>query len=220
MPKLKDNALPSYRLHKQSGQAVVTLSGRDLLLGQHNTAASRAEYQRRVSEWVANGRRLAQAPPEMTISTLVDAYRRHVEGYYRHSDGTPTGEADNIRQAIRALRKLYGSTLAAEFGPLKLKTVREAMIHPADGAPGWTRKNINKQINRIRQMFKWAVENEMVPATVHHGLAAVAGLKAGRTEARESEPVRPVPDAYIEAMLGNVSKQIGTMIRLQLLTGA
>ena len=27
MPRLKENQLPSYRLHKQSGEAVVTLSG-------------------------------------------------------------------------------------------------------------------------------------------------------------------------------------------------
>ncbi len=36
MPKLKENQLPSYRLHKQSGQAIVTLSGRDHLLGSRD----------------------------------------------------------------------------------------------------------------------------------------------------------------------------------------
>ena len=40
MPKLKDNQVPSYRLHKQSGQAIVTLSGRDSLLGRHGSAAT------------------------------------------------------------------------------------------------------------------------------------------------------------------------------------
>jgi hypothetical protein len=35
--------VPSYRLHKQSGQAIVTLSGRDHLLVPYGTAASRAE---------------------------------------------------------------------------------------------------------------------------------------------------------------------------------
>ena len=34
---------PSYRLHKPSGQAVVTLNGRDYYLGKHGTAESRAE---------------------------------------------------------------------------------------------------------------------------------------------------------------------------------
>ena len=36
MPKLK-RKLPSYRLHKASGQAVVTLSGRDDYLGPYGS---------------------------------------------------------------------------------------------------------------------------------------------------------------------------------------
>ena len=58
MPKLRHNAVPSYRLHKQSGQAIVTLSGRYFLLGPINSAASRREYSRLIGEWIANDRRL------------------------------------------------------------------------------------------------------------------------------------------------------------------
>ncbi len=47
---------PAYRLHKRSGQAVVTLSGRDHYLGPHRTKVSLAEYDRLVGEWLANGR--------------------------------------------------------------------------------------------------------------------------------------------------------------------
>ena len=42
MPKLAPNQVPSYRRHKQSGQAIVSLSGRDFLLGPYGSAASRA----------------------------------------------------------------------------------------------------------------------------------------------------------------------------------
>src|SRR5262249_24564886 len=47
--------VPSYRLHKQSGQAVVTLSDgtggrRDVLLGKYGSPKSRADYTRVVSE--------------------------------------------------------------------------------------------------------------------------------------------------------------------------
>jgi len=41
---------PSYRLHRPSGQAVVTLDGRDHYLGKHGSRGSRAEYDRLVSE--------------------------------------------------------------------------------------------------------------------------------------------------------------------------
>jgi site-specific recombinase XerD len=68
-------------------------------------------------------------------------------------------------------------------------------------------------------MFKWAVANEKVPASVHHGLKAVDGLKRGRCDVRESPPVKPVPDAFVDAVLPHVSRQIAAMIELQRLTG-
>ena len=44
--------IPKYRLHKATGQAVVTLDGRDNYLGKHGTAVSRAEYERLIAEWL------------------------------------------------------------------------------------------------------------------------------------------------------------------------
>jgi hypothetical protein len=52
MPRLV-KALPSYRKHRSSGQAVVTLNGRDIYLGTHGTQASRIEYDRLTGEWLA-----------------------------------------------------------------------------------------------------------------------------------------------------------------------
>ena len=47
--------VPSYRRHKPSGQAVVTLNGRDIYLGKWDTKASRTEYDRLIGEWLAVG---------------------------------------------------------------------------------------------------------------------------------------------------------------------
>jgi integrase len=68
-------------------------------------------------------------------------------------------------------------------------------------------------------MFKWAVHNEMVPASVHHGLKAVDGLRKGRTDVRESQPVKPVPDAFVDAIMPFVNRQVRAMVELQRLTG-
>ena len=46
MPSVHPAQVPSYRRHRATGQAVVTLCGRDHYLGKWNTAASRAEYDR------------------------------------------------------------------------------------------------------------------------------------------------------------------------------
>ena len=48
--------IPSYRRHKPSGRAVVTLNGRDRYLGPWNSATSKAEYERLIGEWLSNGR--------------------------------------------------------------------------------------------------------------------------------------------------------------------
>ncbi len=44
MPRLTKK-IPSYRLHKRSGQAVVTLNGRDHYLGEHNSQGSKDVYR-------------------------------------------------------------------------------------------------------------------------------------------------------------------------------
>ena len=85
---------------------------------------------------------------------------------------------------------------------------------------GWCRSHINKQVSRIKSMFRWAVEQEMVPGSVHHALLAVKGLKRGRCEAPESEPVRPVPEEHVFAIKPYVSRQVWAMIQVQLYTGA
>jgi hypothetical protein len=75
-------------------------------------------------------------------------------------------------------------------GPLSLRAVQQAMVDL-----GSCRRYINQNINIIRRMLKWAVENELLPGSVHHGLQTLSPLKAGRSAAGESDPVRPVPDA-------------------------
>ncbi len=50
MPKL-GNRPPSYRFHMASGQAVVTIDGRDHYLGRHGSAPSHERYSQLIAEW-------------------------------------------------------------------------------------------------------------------------------------------------------------------------
>ncbi|MBN2490307.1 MAG: site-specific integrase, partial [Planctomycetes bacterium] len=211
MPELAYR-VPQYRRHRASGQAIVKLSGKTYYLGPHGTEASRAEYDRLVAEWMRNGRRFQRGSTDITVNELLLAYWRFAEGYYRQ-DGQPTSELNAIRIACRPLRRLYGSTQARDFGPLALKVVREAMV-----SRGWVRTSVNHHIVRIRRLFKWAAENEMIPPDVHSALTKVSGLKRGRTAAPESSPVRPVPAAHVAAVLPHVSAQVRAMIEILRLT--
>jgi len=207
---------PKYRLHKPSGLTVVRINGRDIYLGPYGSPESQAEYRRLVAEWLTAHRQIGLVPrgsTDLTVNELMLAYLRHVDEYYR-KNGTPTTEPVNIKLALRPLHRIYGHTVACDFGPLALKTVRRAMIE-AD----LCRNEVNKRIRHIVRMYKWAVENELVPATVHYGLKAVTGLKRDRSEARESEPVKPVPETFVNAIEPHVARQVWAMVMLQRLTG-
>jgi integrase len=227
---------PSYRLHKQSGQAIVTLTDpsgrrRDVLLGEFDTPQSRAEYDRVIAEWVAAGRRLVDpqggsaAAATRSVNEVLAAFWGHAEAHYRHPDGTPTRELADFKLSLRALRHLYGDSPAGEFGPLALKAVRQLLIdgyeHPKYGAqPPLSRGVVNQRIGRIRRVFRWAVEQEMVPPSVYQGLAAMRGLARGRSGAREREPVRPVAEEVVREMQPFMNRHVRGMVDVQLLTGA
>lgn len=222
--------VPSYRRHRQSGQAIVCLVDavtkrrKDRLLGPYGSAASKAEYKRLIVEWEANGRLLPDQTTDYTIPELIQRFWAHVTTYYRHSDGSPTGEVQCFTYALRPLKYLHKMTVAKDFGPSALKTVRELMVrgynHPKFGPqPPICRTQINARVKRIRRMFRWAVENELVPPGVLHGLQAVQALKRGRTEARESDPVQPVARAVVEATLPHMPSIVADMVQLQLETG-
>lgn len=202
-----------YRLHKPSGQAVVTVEGKDFYLGKHQSEESRAEYDRIIGEWLANGRRLKDSgsKKETTILELVHAYWNHAKVYY---GGGHRGEVGSIKLALVHLKRLYGHTKANQFGPLALKTVRGQMVNA-----GWSRNYINSQIGRIRRAFKWATEEELVKPDIYHGLMAVSGLKKGKSDAVELAPIQSASESMVRAIFPYVAPQIRAMIELQLLTG-
>ncbi|MDB5351653.1 MAG: site-specific tyrosine recombinase XerC [Planctomycetota bacterium] len=181
---------PKYRHYKPKDLAVVRLDGQDDYLGKYGSEASREKYRRVVAEWPT------RATPKLTLSTtpaagqeptvnvlILALWTRHAASNYRHPDGSPTGELDNYRDSLRPLRRLYGLTRAGDFGPSALKLVREEMIRA-----NLARTTINQRIGRIVRVFRWGVEDEMIPPALLQALRAVAGLQCGRSEARESLP--------------------------------
>jgi integrase len=205
-----------------------------VLLGKFNTKASRVEYARVLAEWEAAGRRLPQPAgggADLTVNELMLLLWPHADRHYRGPDGVASNEPNDFRLSLRPLRALYGHTGAANFGPLSLKAVQRAT---ADGSwmterekakelqrgkpVGCSRGVTNQRVGRVRRIFRWAVENELVPPSVLHGLQAVRGLQKGRGGARETEPVKPVPLAYVEAVLPHLLPEVAAMVQLQLHT--
>jgi integrase len=216
----RPRGIPTYRKHKKSGQAIVTLPDglgrrRDILLGKYGTAASRHEYARVIGEWEASGRSLVHTQPanDLSVNEVLVAYWQFAQGYYR-KNGKPSRQVPRIKASLKPVRELYGHTAAKDFSPLSLKAVRERFIQN-----GWCRRYVNAATGCVKRVFKWATAEGLTPPAVYHGLMAVEGLKHGRCQAPESKPVRPVADADVEATLPYLNRAIAAMVRLQRLSG-
>ncbi len=206
--------VPKYRKHRASGQAIVTLAGKDFYLGPHGTAVSKREYDRLVHEWLAAGRSpsFGAAPDQLTMVELIAAYLRFAKPYYGEGN---RGELTNMKRPLRLLRELYGKTNPAEFGPQQFKAVREKLV-----AEALSRTYINAVMKRLCRFFRWAASEGHIPASTPQTLSMIPGLRRGRSGVRETSPVRPVDPADVEATLPFLSGVVAAMVRTQLHTGA
>lgn len=151
----------------------------------------------------------------LTVNELVLVYRWHTHQYYR-KNGEVTREATITDDVIRYLRKHHATTFLDDFGPVALDELRDGMITDLD----WSRKHINKQVNRLIRMFTWSAEKELVAPASPLALKSLAGLKKGRTTARETDGVTCVDDAVVDATVPHRPDVVADMVRLQRLTGS
>ena len=219
MPRHR-NLTPTYTQHKQSGRGrliwtdTAGVRHEKLLPGVYGSDESLAAKARLELELATSPTRNTVASTDITVAELMAAYVVHAARYYVDADGKPTKELDNMKTAIKPVRELYAETLAAEFGPRALAAVRQHMV-----GLDWCRSLVNHQIDRIRRAMKWAASEELIPVTTYQALRTLAGLRRGRTDARESDPVRPVPDDVVKATLPHLSHHVRVMVELMMYTG-
>ena len=187
-----------------------------IYLGEYDSPASLKAYSRIVDE-------LAESPlpavptlqhlGDLRVVELCAEYKDFCVGYYRKND-MPTRYVDQIELSLNLLSETCGETRVREFGPRALKAFRQTMI-----ARKLSRNYINAQIRCLKRMFKWGVEEELVPPSVHQALICVTGLRKGRSEARETAPIGPVSDEVIEATIFYLPAVVASMVRLQRVSG-
>ncbi len=209
---LSTGRIPKYRKHS-SGQARVTINGRDYLLGPHGTKTSKNEYDRVIAEFLASGRSptFGIQQDAYTVAMLIRDYLSHARSYYGTDEAS---DYHRIIPALKPVKALYAKSNAADFGPTQIKAVRETMVRS-----GLTRQGVNRRIKLIVRAFKWAASEAKIPASVYETLRLGPSLKKGRTLAPESEPVTPVDMDTVEATLEQLSPVVADMVRVQLLIG-
>lgn len=161
----------------------------------------------------------------ITVRVLVAAFLDHAETYYV-KNGRPTNSAKRFQNVARPLLQLYGSLPVDEFGPAALDVLRSKWIEsrkvqkpdPYKKPEPLSREYVNQCIGFIKQIFKWGVEKELVKPETHYALCQLAGIKKGRSRAKELPKIKPVDDEVVEETLPFLPSPVAAMVRLQRLT--
>jgi len=218
---MRRHRLPSYRLHKASGQGIVTLNGKDHYLGLYDTPESHSKYHQVIADWLNNGTAapvvtaMAVVEPRttqhaLTVNEIILRFLEYGAAYYS-KEGR---ELEQFKLSLRPLREVCGPMIVSTFGPKMLKTVQRRMVEL-----GWCRRVVNRRITRIRTMMKWAESEELIPFGTTHALATVRGLRRGELGVKESKPIMPAQLAEVQAVLPHCSSTIASMLQLQFLAG-
>jgi site-specific recombinase XerD len=218
--------IPKLCHHKSTGLAYVTdpRVKKEVYLGRWGTPQAEDAYRAWAADYLLSGQKAdpnAPAAPHarprpfspITVDQLLERYLDHAETYYV-KDGKITSEVGSLRQVARTVSALFGMTRAQDFTPGRLLAVREVMV-----TRGLSRNWINSQVHKVRRVWRWGVEQELVSAQVWQALQAVAGLRRGRTLARETEPILPADRKMIEAAQACMRPMLRDMVSVHLLTG-
>jgi integrase len=198
----------SYRLHRGSGQAVVTLQGRTYYLGRYGSPESKEKFHRLVAESMVSAT-FGTKKNHVSVAEAVVKYLEYTKVYY------PTGQEHHCNVvACKPMIELYASIKVADFGITELKVVRDWWVKR-----GSSRGYVNAMVKRIVRMSRWWSEEKIIDPSVHHALKCVSHLKRGRCDVREADPVKPVSDSDIEKTLPFLPQVVADMVRLQRLIG-
>jgi hypothetical protein len=176
----KSTGLAYFALADEQGRCRRFYQGR--YFGPDGTTADTATLVR-ASRWLLAYRAVGGPPTSdatrgLTVAALIERYRKHAETYY---GGPHASQCEHFAAIGKFLVESHGDVRAEEFGPLALRTFRDKMV--ATGR--WTRGGINRNVQAVRRMFRWAASHELLPVAVFQALATVEGLHRGRTTAPE-----------------------------------
>jgi integrase len=178
-------------------------------LGLTGSDEARQKYLRIIAEIEANhGAPQTIGHRNLTVAELVAAYLREAEAYYCES------QFWRVKRAMESVTILYRKTLASEFGPVKLKAVRQTFIKA-----GYCRRLCNQLTGCIRRAWRWASAGELVPHAVSAALSDLPDLRKRRSAAPDHPEIEPVEPEIIEATLPFLLPQVAAIVRFQQYVG-
>lgn len=195
----KQNLIPNLLKHP-SGRAYCRWKSHCYYFGKHGTAESEEAFRRFCAELLASGSPPLNSP-SLTVAELSERYLEHARRIYKAE------QVAKIEDLIALTVGLYGSLKAADFGPSKLRTIRQKFLERE-----YANSTVNQRVNWLAGMFRWGVSWELVPASVSHALESVERL------IDDSEEVEPAPEDAIVKALAHMTLNARTMCEVILLT--
>lgn len=183
-----------------------------------------------------------QSRPPATVGELIQRYLAYARRRYRKKNGTPTGHAENMAQALRAIELTSVEVESAElatrqasdtgdtgggrwvrvlidlkpddFNQWDLRAARDVMV-----AAKLSIVTINNRVNRIRQVFTTASGWDWCDKGVPMLLKTVEPLEEGRCEAKVLPAKRPVKESVVMRTVERVPELLALAIKTQWHTG-
>ncbi len=218
--------------HGASGQARIKIAGRHVYLGRWGSQESYVEHARLAAE---HSRRVAQNEPpvpvckdRLTVCEVADRWLLSAEKQF----GKDHHEVREIGRVILVMTRIHGRTNAAAFGANELEEIRDSMI---DGSwrtekeladlrkqkrhAGWCRSQINKQVTRIRRVWRWAEKRGLVPRGSWEHLRTLEPLGAHVPGVRQKPKRKAVDWDRVSAAMEHTPAVVAAMLELQWFTG-
>lgn len=203
------NHLPTYISHP-SGIARIYWRGQFRNLpGAYGSIESQAAFHRLSAVIAAIGRFPDEEPAKTTVAELGERFIAHARQRYRYSR-----ESINLSYAVDAMTELFGDRPAESFGPPELKAVRYRLLQR-----GQCRNTVNARAKQITAIFRWAVEERIVPHGVWATLSAVRPIARGQDGATDYDAVRPISDGHYMMTLDKIPSRYRPALEVQRLTG-
>lgn len=235
MGRRKLNARPRMRHHKKSNQARVTLFGKTYWLGRWGSPEAKEKLDRVLATHAGNAARKADpssaaiaaaneatapVPVGMTVGEVCFEWLKWMQA--TRPDVETTNTWGQGKAACRALQTVKDMP-AVEFGPKAFQAVRQVLIDTPviyrrkDGTTTEKRRSrryVNDLANRIRQIWRWAVAQELISPDKLAAIMAVPSLREGDSTAVETDRRQAVPPDMVDQVCELLTAEQAALVRL------
>lgn len=194
-------------------QARVLIRRRYHYLGPWDSAEARQRYGELIAAFLSSPSRSVV----ITVHGLIAEFMEWAKSEYRQARAGSAhgGEATNLKYPLRIVGEMYGTLEAGDFGLPQLAKVQDAFA-----GRGWTRRSVNRQINRVRSCWAWGASRGHVSPECAAALKLLRPIREGSGRVTEKPDVRAAPIDHVRAAAASASPAVvGEMIEMLLLTG-